>query len=564
LSGTDIEEIRTFTSVIKKSGLTMHQCVEAIRMTNLLKEFEIRDDFDQYISYDSDLQTARPIEDTEATKNKTYRPHSSDFNNKNMKILSKKESTITNEISNFLGAIYQNCKTLGIEPPHIIKWIEDLFEFYLIAKKGEVINRADIQSTKHTNPISNGTAELQIPFISEVSSFIESKKNTIEKLENSRISLEENLKSLSSQREDAVANFKNIIKSKKRVISYYKWYYSLRKELLTNHGRFLENEISSFANLVNEFRHYNYDLITILNLFTSINTLQQLNDSLNVEVNIKTAAKENLELQNAQLQDQLDYSKQTMKTYNQLCNIGFGLAELKDLLGTLVEIASVRHMHLKNLMPKFLKDAKAQYDDKLGFEIKINKLREEMKELEKKVPNYMEHLQLQSVFGPILFFLSNNGVSTEDIIGMNNLVIAFKNGNFLSEGFDLKSQERSISDKNYNNIQYWSLFIEKLKTLKNIHLEIDKRTTNLDNLKAITIKLNNKRQEVETKYIEALSNFNALASLTFYMMELARQINESLSAKIAMMPRFSPIILVNINHQKNSEDNDPAGKHKKP
>jgi hypothetical protein len=63
--------------------------------------------------------------------------------------------------------------------------------------------------------------------------------------------------------------------------------------------------------------------------------------------------KDSLQAQIDELQHQLNYSRMTLDTYYQLHNIGFGLKELKQLYGTLVEISTANKIKIKELMSKF-------------------------------------------------------------------------------------------------------------------------------------------------------------------------------------------------------------------
>ena len=68
------------------------------------------------------------------------------------------------------------------------------------------------------------------------------------------------------------------------------------------------------------------------------------------------------------------YNQMLMK-YNELESMGFGLKELKLLFHTINEIAVANNLSVDQASPKFYKDIEEQYDDKLGFELKLDKLR---------------------------------------------------------------------------------------------------------------------------------------------------------------------------------------------
>lgn len=177
------------------------------------------------------------------------------------------------------------------------------------------------------------------------------------------------------------------------------------------------------------------------------------------------------------------YSKQTIDTYHQLSDMGFGFKELKHLYNNLIEISLANNIKVTEIVSKFLKDVEKQFDYKLGFESKIKQIKEEMQRLENEVPEYKYYLQLQGLVSPILIHLANIGVTNEDIIGINNLVLAFKNSDFLSVSSGQNDNRNIHSNYNANNkSEYWNLFVEKLKSFRDIYLEIDKGLSNLNDL----------------------------------------------------------------------------------
>ncbi len=56
LESMDIQEIRRFTSEMRKSGITVQQCAQGFRTFQMLKEFEINDEFDGWIDEDTDIE----------------------------------------------------------------------------------------------------------------------------------------------------------------------------------------------------------------------------------------------------------------------------------------------------------------------------------------------------------------------------------------------------------------------------------------------------------------------------------------------------------------------------
>jgi hypothetical protein len=72
---------------------------------------------------------------------------------------------------------------------------------------------------------------------------------------------------------------------------------------------------------------------------------------------------------------------QSLSVYNQLADMNFGLKQLKLLWNAILEIAAANNIPREQAVSKFFKDIEQQYDDKLGFESKIDNLQIELNKL---------------------------------------------------------------------------------------------------------------------------------------------------------------------------------------
>jgi hypothetical protein len=97
-----------------------------------------------------------------------------------------------------------------------------------------------------------------------------------------------------------------------------------------------------------------------------------------------------------------------MKIYRELDGMGFNLKKLKQLYGTIIEIAIANHILPQDAVPKFLNDIENQYDNKLGFETKIKELSAKIDELENEIPHHKSNLLIQSQVASLLLHLANN------------------------------------------------------------------------------------------------------------------------------------------------------------
>ncbi|CAN5820324.1 hypothetical protein BH23THE1_BH23THE1_34360 [soil metagenome] len=351
-----------------------------------------------------------------------------------------------------------------------------------------------------------------------------------------------------------LSELENLTNQQRYMLTFFQWYSKLKQELQNKYNIIIEEEFEYFAKAINDFKNYNYDIHLILKEYREIESLRQEIGSIQHTVNIHLPLKDNLLNEVSRLNDQISYSKQTMDTYYQLYKSGFGLKELKQLSSTIMEISLANNIRMHEAVSKFLKNVEDQYDNKLGFEKKINELKARMEELKDQVPEYQSYLKLQGIVSPTLIHLSNSGVTNEDIIGMNHLVLEFKNSDFLSDPIN-KSDYNSNTKTNDSMIrsQYWNVFVEKLKELKNINSEIYKQASSLDNLKSQISDLITNKQQIENVYADSVSNLNKIITKTHQFLDIARQISESTSKKILPIPILVPV-LVDFD---SPHDNDP-------
>jgi len=275
------------------------------------------------------------------------------------------------------------------------------------------------------------------------------------------------------------------------------WYDFLKQNLFDNYNINLDDETLFFSIIIDDFKKYNYNILDILKEYKQIQSLRKERDQIQNDINLNTPTLQTLLQQVDDLTSRLAYSRQTMNICWQLDAMGFDLKKLKQLYGTITEIALANHIPIGNAaVTKFLNDIENQYDNKLGFETKIKELNAKKSELENEIPHYKSNLLFLSRMAQSLVYLSNNGVTNEDIINMTLLVISLKGSNFLtsisSQGVNTTNGVgNNKSEKNGKN-ETWELFINKLRNMINLDSEIEKRTIQLNELES-SINLNQVR-----------------------------------------------------------------------
>lgn len=105
--------------------------------------------------------------------------------------------------------------------------------------------------------------------------------------------------------------------------------------------------------------------------------------------------------------------------------MGFGLQELKVLYHTINEIAVANNLSVDKASQKFYKDVEEQYDDKLGFELKLDKLRSEISAVNRELNSARAALLSEPLVGPALQRLFYRGVRGQNIIELSKLLESY-------------------------------------------------------------------------------------------------------------------------------------------
>jgi hypothetical protein len=582
VSSLDLDDIRFFLSNMRKSGITIEQCVQGYRNVQILKQFDVDTDVDgdfENEELEEDVYENEEIKDDVLPEKHSLDTPYEKENTKDLKspksnslfpsLQKEKDNSMVKkyQFSYFIENVYKNCKSHNIKPSLLVKWIEDLFNFYSLLyhqsteDSSDENSKTDQRNTNVEEFQGSGLDEIyhsKIPFISKVSNFIKVKKNNVEYLENKKNLMSNDIDILEKQKMEKTSELNKVIEKENKVYSYFNWYSTLGKYLFKKYNILIDQEIVLFANALRDFKQYHFSATKILSEYRVIDSLRKEKKQIEDELHQRILTRDNILNEINSLEDQSNYYQRTIKVYQELHKEGMGLKELKKLNYLVMELHYENGLEVKDSIKKFLKDVEDQYDNKLGFEKKINELKEEMKKLEKQVPEYQSFLKLQGIVSPVLIHLANSGVTSEDIIDMNHLVLEFKNSDFLSDPI-IKNEYNSNTNINTSKHsitkgRYWNVFVEKLKELKNINTEIKKQALNLDNLNSQISDLITNKKQIENVYANSVSNLNNVITKTIQFLDIARKINESTSKNILPVLILFPVFV----DYDSPEDNDPS------
>lgn len=480
----DVDEVRKFQNMMNKSGFTIEDCVLGFRMIRLLEKYDVQDDFEIPL-IDS---TFSGIIQNEKTKSRELEEFASAFVAEDL--MGREKVRINGyEIMSFLKDIYEPCQRNDVKAKDIIRWIGNLLTNFSHNDVSEI--KRDKNSGKEN--FSSENELIEIPLITQVSTFLDGKNQQYTDLKNSISELNEHLRIVSEKITQKSEDLKKIENRERETLQYLNWYKNLKDSLKNNSGLGIEQVIDDFVKMIKDFKDYNFDTIELIREYGKMDSLKSEMTSIRTEIDKKIPMKDRLETGIMELNFKLMQLNQTMIAYHALQSMGFGLKELKYLGNTVKEIALANNIKVEEAVKKFLDDVEKEYDNKLRFEIAVNKLEAMKMKLEEAYPIYKIQSSRQSAVNGSLDYLDAKGVTDSDIIGMSNLVRIFSGNNLLS---------------NYDNIKVvrdnpWYFFIQEFSKLKDIKLEIKTLISIRDNIKLEISNLHVTKGLAETGYLES-------------------------------------------------------------
>lgn len=535
----DIDELREFSVIVKKSGITIKQCAQSFRFIQIMASLGIRDEIDSVNIISK--------------------------NSKNHPVLTSRDNFYY-----FIEFIYNQCKNLGIKSTDVVGWMQDMIDFSSLIFDNddnstsrfernidEMKSRDNNKKFLYKNSAKprNNETNVQIPFISKISGYIEQKKLECQNLDLNNKELHRQIEELEEQKNKRTYNIINLKKKESVSLRYLDWYNNLKEGLLDQYDINLEEEINSFVNMFNDFKDHGYDAHAIVKEHNQIVSLRAEKDSMQGIVESHKYTRDELLNEIERLKQSEEYSKQSIKIVTELHNAGFGFEELRQLKDTVVEISVENNISWFEAGKKFIKDIENQYDNKLGFEPKIMELELKLKKLKAEEPHYREYLISKDIVSRALSFLYKFGVTDDDIINMSDVVMAYLNGNIT---FRPNQQPEDLTDENRLIVKsyYWKSFILEIKNLGDINSQIENQRSYLKSLKKEIVDLNSQRQKLNEQTLLSVQILNTLTFRLSSFMEFFKQIMHPVKDTNNMLIVYQPLFFINVIFRDDPKDDD--------
>lgn len=536
----DINELREFSVIVRKSGITIKQCARSFRFIQILARFGIRDELDSVNIISKNSKTDPDL-------------------------------TSRDDFYYFIEFIYNNCKKTGIKSTDVVGWMQDLIDFSSLLFDNdddnstsrfernidEMKNRDNNKKFLYKNSakLRNNETNVQIPFISKISGYIEQKKLEGQNLDLNNKELQRQIGELEERKNRITSNITNLKKKESVSLTYLDWYNNLKEGLLNQYNINLEEEIDSFVDMLHDLKYYGYDSHEIVKEYQQIESLRAEKEDLQAIVNSHKDTRDGLMKEIERLKQNENYSKQSIKIVLELYHAGFGLDELKRLKNIVSEIAAANNIEYYDAGIRFLNDIENQYDNKLGFESKIKELETKLKELEAEEPRYKEYLISKDIVSRALPFLYKFGVTDDDIINMSDVVMAYLNGNII---FRPNQHSENLVDENKFIMKsyYWRSLIREIKNLGDINSQIENQHSYLKSIKKEIEDLNSQRQKLNEQTLLSGQILNTLTFRLSSFMEFFKQIMQPVKDTNNMLIVYQPLFFINVIFKDDPKDDD--------
>jgi cell division protein FtsB len=332
----------------------------------------------------------------------------------------------------FMSDIYARCNNLGLTPESIASYLADLIEF-----------------------------SKTVPF-SQISEFIEQKAEEKKKLEEEIQKLKDQIKTLKEEKSSSEARCLSALSEENTTNVQLKSYSELKKELAGYGISIDDDDIPKFAKLVHGISQKGYDVGEVIKEFSDLKSART--DYWSYKALIPGLKKkcDDLNQECSTLEQLVNSYNQKLSLYDELQAMGFGLKELKLLRNTINEIADANNIPADQAQQKFYKDIEEQYDDKLGFELQLNKLQSEISTVNMNLNVSRTALLAQPLVAPSLQRLFSKGVVEQDIIELANFLFERSHGDGGGGGgstnidklrnqiAELQRQKQGLDEQNQN------------------------------------------------------------------------------------------------------------------
>ena len=152
----------------------------------------------------------------------------------------------------------------------------------------------EIKGDTLTKQINKPDESIEIPFVSQVSYYINQIKLDLKEQEKYRKSLNIDICFLENKKSALEINLRETTSKNNNILAHLQWYDFLKQELSDNYNMNLDEEIIFFSSIINDFKTYKYNILDILKEYKQIQSLRKERDRIQYDINLNTPLHQDL------------------------------------------------------------------------------------------------------------------------------------------------------------------------------------------------------------------------------------------------------------------------------
>ena len=493
---SSVGETIEFARIVRKSGITMDQCLEGYRMYMLMEKIGFN--------------------------------NCNDNNDKNK------------DFQDFVNKIYFTCKDIGIDPVWIFTWIEDLLNLTVKVKKilplnsiykggraikhdaNPLMNALNTYPEQYTerSKIENDNNQLSIincnsaadATLSEPEETNQSFRLSYSEQPNSspsnfhglllsdivnlisQIQNEGNticnyhykIKSDTTKLENTFTKVKDILQRSKirnqKILHFEHWFYRTKQQLWDLHGLRIETDLPKFIRAMSEFNRHGHDPYEII--YQCMNH-QALDNEIAEKTNMIEGQKaqiKNLEVQIKSISSRLACKKDMERIVEEFESIGFAIDDLIRIHNLIVKTASIKNISLNMMVKVFVDDIEKNYYNSILFSDLTDRRKKEYIDLIKMHSYYGTFLEENYYCKVALAQLLNRGISQENIINLNLMITEIEKINLYGKNIQNIDPDKIIDIKAVNMVNNYNALIAHLRKYVTLDIACEEKQHELDEI----------------------------------------------------------------------------------
>lgn len=339
------------------------------------------------------------------------------------------------KVIHFLKEVYTKCQEVGLSPQQVFFYISNILQF---------------------------SSEISI---TQIPQFMKKKIEEKKELESAMQEVSTKIDQLLAVQEEKEREIESLSKIKETRTKTYQTFRIVKRKL-KDYGIGIEN-MDQLVKCIVGISKENYNSVQILTKITDYENLEKNSRYYMEQVNLKKNELAKLNQDIFMEQNKLNSLKIKLDMINELKMMGFGITEFRTLSNMLNEIGEDNKESFDGIRKKFF-DAMKNYEEVIGSRKEIDRLKQELKDLEAQTLKEREKYNAYPQFIYSIIRLGIAGIVEDDVVKIDKILSMTDYYYYsLDKDTPLSSKEKLIDDlQKYGNLKL------AIKNLEDIEMNL--------------------------------------------------------------------------------------------